>query len=611
MSSSLTVFVTKHKQAVIITAVALAAATSGIGAYYYLNNQPSTKGPNVKIANEAKQSEVDGGGETSGEKSDKKLASSSKSKKKKKTKAGTTVGGFSLTRDSDNSPEYPVIPDFSVVKTLKKDQAKELAVMFKDAGNHAFNKQKDYGRAIELYTSAINCDETDPIFYSNRAACYNALKKYENVIEDTTKALAIKSDYVKCLSRRAVAYEQLENYSEAILDFTSTCILGDFQDKSLNNAVDRVLRLQSEKLSKDKYGDMARKLPSPTFISAYLGSFTEFELPQEINNAQEDTGDYQLKLAFDAINRQTGESYEQSIELINKAIEQNTSALGLALEYRGTFKFLVNDIEGALEDIEKSIDLHPTVQAYIKRSSIHMERGAISSANLDFEEAIKLNPNSSDIYYHRAQVAFLTQDFNSAVKDYERSISLNDKFLFSRIQLAVTQYRQSSIQTAIDAFKNLLETFPHSSDVHNYFGEILLDQGAIDEAIKEFDYAINLEQNKKTGAINILPLINKSLAVFHKSQDINTAEALCRKASTIDPLSDVAIGTLAQFCLQQNKTEEALNLFLKSAEIARTEAERIQALSYSEAARTQLRIINERPALRQRLEAVSLAARMQ
>lgn len=613
MSASLSGFVQRNKPAVIATA-AVVSVGAGVGAYYMFKSTPSGDG-----STSSDGSSSPGAGGSSGEKPSKSKKKNNNKKKKKNNNnangdsknnkaASTTVGGYELTRDSASSPEYPVINDFTELKLLGDDDRKNLSLQFKAAGNAAFNAKK-HERAIELYTSAIKAYDKDPIFFSNRAACYNALQEYEKVIEDTTIALTLKPDYVKCLSRRAVAYEKLEKYRDAIFDFTATCILDNFQDKNLNTTVDRVIRLQAEKLNREEYSNKAAtQLLSPNFVKAYLSSFNSRSPPDAVNNAAEGTGDYYIKLGFDAMAKETAESYQQALDNFQKAVDSNADHLALALEYAGTFKFLNGDVQSALADIEKSIKTEPSVYAYIKRSSIHMEQGSITSANLDFDSALRIDPESPDVYYHRAQVSFLTSDFNSAVKDYERAIELNPDFMYAHIQLAVTEYRMESYQKAIATFRKLLKKFPDSADVHNYFGEILLDQGSLEEAIKEFDTAIDLEKNKKVGTINVLPIVNKSLAVFRNTQNIAESEALCKKAVELDPASDVAIGTLAQYCLQQNKTKEALEYFEKNAEIARSDSDRVQSLSYAEAARTQLRIVKERPELSKKLEAYATAA---
>jgi import receptor subunit TOM70 len=78
---------------------------------------------------------------------------------------------------------------------------------------------------------------------------------------------------------------------------------------------------------------------------------------------------------------------------------------------------------------------------------------------------------------------------------------------------------------------------------------------------------------------NVLPLVNKSLAIFQWKQDIVQAESLCKEALQIDPDCDVAVATLAQLSLQQGKIDEAIGWFEKSARLARTEGELVNAIT--------------------------------
>ena len=58
---------------------------------------------------------------------------------------------------------------------------------------------------------------------------------------------------------------------------------------------------------------------------------------------------------------------------------------------------------------------------------------------------------------------------------------------------------------------------------------------------------------------------------------------------------------MAQLLLQQNNVVEALKYFEKAAELARTEGEIVNALSYAEATRTQLEVTQRYPKLATKL----------
>lgn len=248
----------------------------------------------------------------------------------------------------------------------------------KAAGNKAYGS-KDYNKAIELYGKAILC-KPDPVYYSNRAACYNVLSEWDKVVEDTTAALAMDSEYVKALNRRAIAYEHLGKYNEALLDFTASCIIDGFTNDSSRNALERLLKKVAEKKGKEIMAAKGKKLPSATFVSNYLQSFRPKPMPAglEDEDLDEETGKGQLRKGYLAMAKKTGEGYEEAARAFERALELGD--LGEyeaeALNMRATFTYLQGDAKAALEDLNKSVELQPSlVQSYIKRASLHLELG--------------------------------------------------------------------------------------------------------------------------------------------------------------------------------------------------------------------------------------------
>ncbi len=178
--------------------------------------------------------------------------------------------------------ELPSVTEESV-GSLSEQQRKDYAAKLKAAGNKAYGS-KDYNRAIELYGRAILC-RADPVFYSNRAACWNAMSNWPKVIEDTTAAINLDNEYVKALNRRANAYEQEGRYSEALLDYTASCIIDQFRNDSSAQAVERLLKKVAESKAKAIMEGKEKRLPSPTFVSNYLQSFRAKPLPEGLEES--------------------------------------------------------------------------------------------------------------------------------------------------------------------------------------------------------------------------------------------------------------------------------------------------------------------------------------
>lgn len=156
--------------------------------------------------------------------------------------------------------------------------------------------------------------------------------------------------------------------------------------------------------------------------------------------------------------------------------------------------------------------------------------GNREGAQDDFELAVSKNKDDPDIYYHRAQLHFILGDFAEAAKDYQKSIDIDRDFIYSHIQLGVTQYKMGSVASGIATMKRTIRNFEEVAEVHNYYGELLLDQQNFTEAVEKFDRALELEKKNKPWSVNVLPLINKALAVFQWKQDFPEAENLCQKA---------------------------------------------------------------------------------
>ena len=355
-------------------------------------------------------------------------------------------------------------------------------------------------------------------------------------MEDTTAAINIDSEYVKALNRRANAYEHLKKYSEALMDYTASCIIDQFRNDQSAQSVERLLKLVAEAKGKIILAQKEKKLPSPTFVTNYLHSFRPKPPPsglEQTADLDEQSGKGQLRVGLVAMEKGTGEGYETAAAAFDRALELDKldEHKGFAYNMRGTFRYLRGENNDALEDLTKSVEINPALtQSYIKRASMHLELGHRDAAANDFEQAMAQQADDPDIYYHRAQLHFILNEFAEAAKDYQKSIDLDRDFIFSHIQLGVTQYKMGSIASSMATFRRCIKNFDKVPDVYNYYGELLLDQQKYQEAVEKFDTAVDMEKQTKPLGMNVLPLINKALALFQWKQDFQEAEKLCQKA---------------------------------------------------------------------------------
>jgi len=584
-----------ENKGVVYTIAGITLVVGAGGAVYYFSNDSRDSAADTAATKRKRQRER----KRAKERAEKDSAPEKSAESERKASVAETT--------EDKLPEV----DENSVGSLSDEDRKDYAAKLKAAGNKAYGS-KDYNRAIDLYGKAILCKQ-DPVFYSNRAACYNAMSEWDKVIEDTTAAINLDNEYVKALNRRANAYEQVERNSEALLDYTASCIIDGFRNESSAQSVERLLKKVADAKGKAILASKEKKLPSPTFVTNYLQSFRPKPTPEGLEDdaeLDEESGKGQLRKGLKAMATKTGDGYAEAAAAFDRAVELGDLGEHEAFAYnmRGTFSYLKGDNEDALKDMDKSIELQPTLtQSFIKRASMHLELANPEAAEADFAAALEQNSSDPDIFYHRAQLHFIKSEFGEAAKDYQKSIDLDKDFIFSHIQLGVTQYKMGSIASSMATFRRCMKNFSQVPDVYNYYGELLLDQQKYQEAIEKFDTAVEMEKTSKPLGMNVLPLINKALALFQWKNDFDDAEKLCEKALIIDPECDIAVATMAQLLLQQGKVTEALKYFERAAELSRTEGEIVNALSYAEATRTQLEVQEKYPKLASRLGAMGAA----
>lgn len=607
-------FFIKNRTAIIVTAL---TAFSAAGAYYYYTQQQSTGGSNSSLKSNKSSSEE---GNTS--------TSSSSSKKKKKSKKSkgsatpeptnstssstTTTTTTTTTSSSDSKStsskkiKYPInsegLPELTsdIISKLSETEKEEWAMQLKEDGNQEF-KNKNFKKAIEFYSAALELKQ-DPIYYSNRSACYAALDDHENVIKDTTEAINLKPDYTKCILRRATSFEVLEKYEDAMFDLTALTIYGGFSNKSIEQVLERVLRKHSIKIVELKPKKLI--LPSAATIGSFFGAFVEETEPEGINESHENEGVKALYTALQKINANTQNGYEEADELISKAVTELESAiesatelkpvLAIALEYLAAFQFLKNDPVSAAESIEKAISLKPRPRAYVFRALINADKSSYEAALKDFKTAEELDDKCPDIFYHLGQLFYLTGDLTNAEINFNKAKELHPDNVYAYIQLACITYKNGQIELANEKFTEAKLKFPTSPEVPNYYGEILADKGDIQGACKQFEIASRLQEKLDRFSVGALPLINEATVISRESlEKIGEAEELLTKACALDPKSELARISLAQIKLQKDEVDDAIVLFEESSDLARSIEEKIQATSFAEATKMQKRIKND------------------
>jgi tetratricopeptide (TPR) repeat protein len=137
---------------------------------------------------------------------------------------------------------------------------------------------------------------------------------------------------------------------------------------------------------------------------------------------------------------------------------------------RGVEKFHKGDLDGAIADYSKAIELKPNdALGYYNRGVARNAKGDRDGAIADYDKAIELNPKHAEAYYNRGNAKRdKTNGLDSAVMDFSKAIQLKPSF----------------------------------PEAYNNRGRTRALKGDVDEAVADFTKAIALNPDLKLASTN-------------------------------------------------------------------------------------------------------------
>ncbi|GAQ78393.1 HSP70/HSP90 organizing protein HOP [Klebsormidium nitens] len=252
----------------------------------------------------------------------------------------------------------------------EKKRRKAEAVKAKEEGNVAY-KKKDFDAAIEQYTKAMELDEDDIAYRTNRAAVYLEMGKYDDAIKDCDAAVEkgreLRADYksiAKALTRKGTAYVKMaktaKDYDPAIEAFQKALTEHRNPDtlKKLNDA---------EKAQKQKQQE-------------------EYFNPELAEEEREKGNDAFKKM-----------DYPEAIRHYTEALKRNPNDHRIYSNRAACYTKLGAMPEG-LKDAEKTIELAPDfVRGYERKGSVQFFMKKYEDALETYQQGLKIDPNNQEL----------------------------------------------------------------------------------------------------------------------------------------------------------------------------------------------------------------------
>jgi Flp pilus assembly protein TadD len=122
---------------------------------------------------------------------------------------------------------------------------------------------------------------------------------------------------------------------------------------------------------------------------------------------------------------------------------------------------------------------------HLNQGKLLLAKGDVSPSINEFQEALRLTPNSAVAHTQLAKALAAKGDIPGALTEYQRAVSLNpDSETFQ--QLGILLATSGNLEGGITAFRSALQLQPADARLHYNLGTALRDKGDVDGAIDEY-----------------------------------------------------------------------------------------------------------------------------
>ncbi|KQK00531.1 hsp70-Hsp90 organizing protein [Brachypodium distachyon] len=269
-------------------------------------------------------------------------------------------------REVEPEPEPMEVND----EEKERKERKAAAQKEKEAGNASY-KKKDFETAIQHYTKAMELDDEDISYLTNRAAVYIEMGKYDECIKDCDKAVErgreLRADFkmvARALTRKGTALAKLaktsKDYDLAIETFQKALTEHRNPDtlKRLNEAEKAKKDLEQQEYYDPKLADEEREKGNEFFKQ---------------------------------------QKYPEAIKHYNEALRRNPNDVKVYSNRAACYTKLGAMPEG-LKDAEKCIELDPTFsKGYSRKGAIQFFMKEHDKAMETYQAGLKHDPNNQEL----------------------------------------------------------------------------------------------------------------------------------------------------------------------------------------------------------------------
>jgi tetratricopeptide (TPR) repeat protein len=143
-----------------------------------------------------------------------------------------------------------------------------------------------------------------------------------------------------------------------------------------------------------------------------------------------------------------------------------------------------------LLEVKEALNAFPRVNYYLAK--IYLKKNNLEEAMKYADEEIKYNGTLEWGYFVKGEVHSAKQEFNEAIQNYDKSISINVDYTEGLMSLAKLKQRQNYNEEARELYVRVLKEEPNNAEAHKELGFIYKATGQSILAIESLKVYLDL-----------------------------------------------------------------------------------------------------------------------
>jgi len=300
-------------------------------------------------------------------------------------------------------------------------------VEWKTKGNEHY-KSKEYIKAIECYTKAVDGAPEDPMFLNNRASALIMMLDFKGALADSVKAMGLLPNTVKYMEKAAKCYSSLGRKSDATRLYTQILEVDPANAAALRETAE--LR-QVEQLKKS--AEAAAKDGRHNIAISFLGRALDITPADDSLKLMQ----AEAYLAQDKI----GDAERIAANILRKNSNHTE-----ALYVRGLCKYAIGEVDVAIDHFKRALrgdPDHKRSKTKLKQAKDMKKKKAAGTAALKsgryeeavghYTEALEVDPDNklecAKLYYNRAVVFSKLHRDEEALADCDSALEIDERYV--------------------------------------------------------------------------------------------------------------------------------------------------------------------------------------